>query len=376
MLDVTKFDLEKFLYPVWQGEVSYAEAAFVRESEKGGIEPIELLYPIDEIISVRNAALDTLYTEGVDYTVKDGKLCIIEGGAIPCLSYADYFFALSDEEHAENRLATKFPAANNRGWGYIRAEIGATKPGMSRWTLAVTYKHSAKSIINPPTIKKSVYASLISKLEAGKEIKIVATGDSITDGWSASGKNGVNIPPYCPQYNVLVQNYIESAYGVKVTQKNVGVSGSNTNGGLTKLDEICGEDPDLVIIAFGMNDGCGIDPETYTKNINTMVATIEEKCADACIVVIGTCLPNDKVAWGPGGGSLLRFHIDYIEHLRAAEKGWKNAAHADVTTVNIEMFGRKVYQDVAGSNSNHPNDYMHRVYAQTVIRTIFGDYAK
>ena len=70
MLDVTKFDLEKFLYPVWQGEVSYAEAAFVRESENGGIEPIELLYPIDEIISVRNAALDTLYTEGVDYTVK------------------------------------------------------------------------------------------------------------------------------------------------------------------------------------------------------------------------------------------------------------------------------------------------------------------
>jgi hypothetical protein len=37
------------------------------------------------------------------------------------------------------------------------------------------------------------------------------------------------------------------------------------------------------------------------------------------------------------------------------------------------MFERKVYQDVAGSNSNHPNDYMHRVYAQTLIRTIFGD---
>ena len=133
------------------------------------------------------------------------------------------------------------------------------------------------------------------------------------------------------------------------------------------------ENPDLVIIAFGMNDGCGIDPETYTKNINTMVATIEEKCPDACIIVVGTCLPNDKVAWGPGGGSLLRFHIDYIEHLKAAEKLWKNAAHADVTTVNIEMFERKVYQDVAGSNSNHPNDYMHRVYAQTLIRTIFGE---
>ena len=58
MYDVIKFDLEKFLCPIWEGEISYAEAAFVREAENGGIAPIRLLYPIDEIISVRNAALD------------------------------------------------------------------------------------------------------------------------------------------------------------------------------------------------------------------------------------------------------------------------------------------------------------------------------
>ena len=378
MFDVTKFDLDKFLYPVWQGDVSYAEAAFVRESEQGGIEPIELLYPIDEIISVRNAALDKLYTEGVDYTVKDGKLCIIEGGSIPCLPYANYFFPFSDEEHAENRLATKFPAANNRGFGYIRAEIGRGEPGivggMSTWTLAVTYKHSAKCVINPPAIKKEVFASLISKLEAGKEIKIVATGDSITDGWSASGKNGVNIAPYCPQYNVLVEQYIKATYNVNVTQKNVGVSGSNTNGGVSKLPEICAENPDLVIIAFGMNDGCSMAPTTYINNINTMVKTINERCPDACIVVVGTCLPNAEFAWSPGGESALKYHIDYIDYLKEAEPTWTNSAHADVTTVNLDLYARKVYQDLAGSNSNHPNDYMHRIYAQTIIQTIFGDF--
>lgn len=375
MRDVTEFNLEQFLSPIWEGTVSYAEAVFVRESENGGIDPIALLYPIDRILSVRSADLATVYTEGSDYTVEDGKLRILENGRIPRLAYSDYFFPLTDAEHEENRLATKFPAANNHGWGYIRAEIGAGKPGMSQWTLAVTYEHPAVSPVNTPADKSAVFASLIGKLKAGENIRIVATGDSITDGWSASGKNGVNIPPYCPQYNVLVQNYIEKTFGVTVTQKNVGVSGSNTNGGLTKLDEICGENPDLVIIAFGMNDGCGIHPDTYTANINTMVSTIAERCPDACTVVVGTCLPNDLVAWGPGGGSLLRYHIDYIESLKAAEKSWKNAAHADVTTVNIEMFRKKVYQDVAGSNSNHPNDYMHRVYAQVVLRTIFGDFA-
>lgn len=372
MFDVTEFNLKQFLAPVWEGNVSYAEAAFVRESESGGIDPIALLYPIDEIISVRSADLTVLYTEGKDYTVKDGKLCILENGSIPRLAFREYFFPLTDEEHAENRLATKFPAAEKRGWGYIRAEIGPQKPGMSAWTLAVTYHHSAPSVVNVPADKSDMFAALHDKLNAGQQIKIVATGDSITDGWSASGKNGVNIPPYCPQYNVLVQNYMESIYGVRVTQKNVGVSGSNTNGGLTKLDEICDENPDLVIIAFGMNDGCGIAPETYTANINQMVGTIAERCPDACTVVVGTCLPNDLVAWGPGGASLLRYHIDYIEFLRRAEAGWTKAAHADVTTVNLELFRRKVYQDVAGSNSNHPNDYMHRIYAQVVLRTIFG----
>ena len=35
MFDVTKFDLDKFLCPIWQGEVSYAEAAFVRDLPGG-----------------------------------------------------------------------------------------------------------------------------------------------------------------------------------------------------------------------------------------------------------------------------------------------------------------------------------------------------
>ena len=375
--DVTKFNLDQFLYPIWEGNISYAEAAFVRQQEDGGIAPIKLLYPIDTIISVRSADLKTLYVPGEDYYIDDeGNLCILESGNIPVLAYDDYHFPLSQEEHNQNKLATKLPEANNFGWGFIRAEIGSNKPGMSQWTLAVTYMHEeeAECVVNVPSAKSETYASLIAKLNAGEDIKIVATGDSITDGWSASGKNGVNIAPYCPQYNVLVEQYIKNAYNVNVTQKNVGVSGSNTNGGVSKLSEICAEDPDLVIIAFGMNDGCSMAPSTYINNINTMVKTINDNCPDACIVVVGTCLPNPEFAWNPGGEPALKYHIDYIDYLKEAEPTWKNAAHADVTTVNIDLYAKKVYQDLAGSNSNHPNDYMHRIYAQVIIQTIFGDY--
>ena len=124
-----------------------------------------------------------------------------------------------------------------------------------------------------------------------------------------------------------------------------------------------------------MNDGCGRPVDSYIGNINNMVSTISEKCPDACIVVVGTCLPNDEVSWGPGAAnSLLVYHKAYAPALAEVEKSWTNAAFADVTTVNEEMFERKVYQDVAGSNSNHPNDYMHRVYAQVILKTMFGEY--
>ena len=166
--DVTKFNLTKYLYPIWKGNTSYAEAAFVRESKDGYIDPIKLLYPIEEIISVRSADLTTEYVYGTDYYVDaEGCLCIIEDGNIPVLKYEDYYFELSDEEHKSNNLATKFPEANNRGWGYIRAEIGSGKPGMSAWTLAVTYTHSEDSIVTAPADKSEKFEEFLYKLQAG-----------------------------------------------------------------------------------------------------------------------------------------------------------------------------------------------------------------
>ena len=60
--DLKAFDLDKYIAPVWDGAVCYAEAAFVRENEAGAVEPIRLLYDIETIVSVRSADLQTVYT--------------------------------------------------------------------------------------------------------------------------------------------------------------------------------------------------------------------------------------------------------------------------------------------------------------------------
>ena len=378
--DLDKFDLAKYISPIWAGEISYAESAFVREAEDGKVAPISLLYPIDEVISVRSADLKTLYINGEDYYVDDnGNIVIIPGGKIPVLKYEDYIF-----DDSENREVSAAGGKPINVWGqadkkFVYGEISASGGGMSQWVIAVTYKHSTECVLNIPEDKSDEFENFITKLEAGQDVSIVSIGDSITEGWSSSKVKG-NRDPFCPPYNEMVANYIQSIYtDSTVTFKNLGVSGTTTNHGIeaTLLNNICDNEPDLVMIAYGMNDGCGMDPATYVKNINTIIEYINEKCPGVCIVVVGTSLPNPDFAWNEDGTNrCLNYHDDYPEALAEKEPTWAetyNVGVADVTTMNIEMYQRKVYQDLTGSNSNHPNDYMHRVYAQVILQTIFGN---
>lgn len=369
--DVDKFDIQKYMYPIWESNTSYAETVFVRENEYGIVEPLTLLYPIEEIISVRSYDLRTLYEESVDYTVnEDGQLEIISNGSIPVLSYDKYYLPVYDE-NGENQM----PAADDSGGAYIHSEITRDSAGMSAWMISVTYRHSEECCITKPTAKTEKFKKLIEKLENGEEIDAVFYGDSITYGWAATGAPMISKAPRCPVYTNLVTRYITQKYGVYICPYNFAVSGKTATWGadLSNLRYVYKDNPDLVILAFGMNDGCGTSPETYIQKINYMVSTIAKKSPDTCVVVVGTMLPNEKVGFNPGT-SMLQYQDDYAEYLVEAEKNWSNAAFADVTTVHQQMLERKVFQDTTSSNTNHPNDYMHRVYAQVIFQTIFGDY--
>ena len=46
-------------------------------------------------------------------------------------------------------------------------------------------------------------------------------------------------------------------------------------------------------------------------------------------------------------------------------------AVADVTTIWSWLVARKRYLDLSGNGVNHPNDFGHRVYAETIL-ALFG----
>jgi len=98
----------------------------------------------------------------------------------------------------------------------------------------------------------------------------------------------------------LLDEAIFEEYGNGIcTAINSGKCGSSYSEGLTRLDrDVLRFTPDLVIIAFGMNDaGRGTDGlENFRKDVRTMVKRIREACGSE--ILIRT--PNPVVA-EPGG---------------------------------------------------------------------------
>ncbi len=387
LYDVTKYDLEKYATPVWEGNIVYAETAFIREDTRDDpyIAPIRLLYPIDEIISIRSADMKTLYREGVDYEVIDGMLFIKtaeEGGHIKALPY--YSPDHSKEAFTYPVSGTYAGEDMKKGdiYYYWRDPMftNDTEGGIVKWTVSVTYKHSGKSVISVPKDQSEKHKGLADKLVSGNKIKVVSLGDSITYGCSAS----LNFPhgafgPKSPAYNQMFCDYLEAAYGVEAEHTNLAVGGTTSAWGAeaAQTDAVCKADPDIFILAFGMNDGWMATSE-HVANINKIVSKVLQSCPDTYIIVVSTCL-------------LGQGYIESNQNRRyfgnALEESFKNIDRvvvANVTNVDIEMQGYdveneknhqgpKCYQDLTGSNSNHPNDFMHRVYLQTIVQTVFGE---
>ncbi len=372
--DLTEFSREKYVSPIWQGIVSYAEGAFVMENEAGAIEPIALLYPVKYVVSVRSADLKIKYEEGRDYEVTpDGKLNILRDGTIPVLPYSQYYH----KEYSPDGLKTQIPAAASMG-AYLVAETTKQSAGMSAWCLAVTYTHEETQAVAKPADKSSAFARFLGKLQRGEQVKAAFFGDSITDGWGSTAFSLVDRAPYCPMYADLAMDALEQKYGVKIERKNHSVSGNTALQSYESenMDKVCAEQADLVVVAFGMNDGVERTPAEFADTIARIVNKINKQSPQSDIAVVLSMLPNEKVGYAQGT-TLRKYQEGYPAEILKLEEKWRGAekpvAAVNVTEVHQQMLQRKRFQDTTSSNTNHPNDYMHRVYAQTLLRTIAGD---
>ena len=197
----------------------------------------------------------------------------------------------------------------------------------------------------------------MKKLKEKGPLSICLLGDSISTGCNASG--WAKVAPFQPPYQDLLVKNLEAVYGAKVTLDNLAVSGTATGWGLANIGKVIEAEPDLVILAFGMNDAARYPADEYGANIQRMVDTVGKVLPEAEFILVATMLGNKD--W-----TVLRHELfpQYRDALAAIRR--PGIAMADMTSVWAELLAHKKDWDMTGNGVNHPNDFGHRLYAQVL----------
>lgn len=219
--------------------------------------------------------------------------------------------------------------------------------------ILVTYRHG-KVHDWPTQVASPRLTRVVERLRARRPIKLVAMGDSITLGSNASGFEKSLAPPFQPNYASLVTNTLGQRFGTTVKLVNLSVGGAKAGWGLTRVAALAQEQPDLVLLAFGMNNS---EPAVeFGAMMKKLLDAVQAAAPAADVVVVAPMSSNPAL-------DSSRFP-SYLEVLRQLETD--HVALADITSPWIELLKTKKFADLTGNNVNHPNDFGHRLYAQVI----------
>lgn len=382
--DVSQYSLDNFITPIWADQgIARCETVFVVQEQDGSIAPISLLYPAKQIVSVRTYGLDIRYEEGKDYTLtSNGKLQIVEGGAIQSMPHDEFYLSVYDPSSSAN-LKEIYGDGAQIYTEAMRNEQGVSL-GMTEWQIAVTYSHSAIWKGSVPTDQSENLLKTNTTLKQNGTLKIACLGDSISQGWTASGYENVDILPQMPPYIELFKAGLQSKFeSASIELENFAIAGKTSRwplfeeDGIANFENLLKYKPDLVILAFGMNDGGDISPADFSSNMEDIIDKILDNKADTEIVLVSSMLPNQEIraSWGERG-PMCNYHPAYKAVLQrissARQQEGESVVFADVLSVNQQILEQKEFRDITSNNTNHPNDYMHRIYAQVLMRTVMG----
>ena len=341
--------MNPLLTPVWEGDTVLNESLLPLRDVRGNICPMRLLYEASEILSVRSMTLETVYEPECDYLLRDGCLILPESTRIPVMEYADYYPKV-DDGHSFART----------GGGFIRF---GEEDYFHRRQIAVSYRHRDTWPFETPKDKSALLPRTAKRLRSGAPLKLLIFGDSISVGLNASGTVGV--PPYQkPWFDLAADALREAMPGRELTLFNTSVVGKTSLWGRETAREnaadLC---PDLCVIAFGMNDGTAQKPpEDFINNLTAIIRAVSQRKRECEFILVSTTLANKEAK---GFAGLQESYLNPM--LRLEESG---ICVADMTSLHRALLFRKRFCDMTGNNVNHPNDFLSRVYAQLLLRTL------
>jgi lysophospholipase L1-like esterase len=190
-------------------------------------------------------------------------------------------------------------------------------------------------------------------------------GDSISQGCDATAWS--NVPPMLPPYRDLLAQAIRQASGANVALRNLAVGGTGASWGVKQTGAVAKTKPDLLVIAFGMNDSSARRPDkTFIQDIQAIMDGVRTDSPDTEFLLVSGMTPNPHWAHS---------HLEYLEtyHKGLLKLAAPHVAVGDVRSTWLYILDRKSFFDLTGNGINHPNDYGHRLYANVLARTTLGN---
>ncbi len=339
-----RYDLQKILHPIWKG-TRIENETLLPTSYDGKPAEANLAFVPSKIVSVKNYALDQTYEEGEDYVFDGRTLRLTPNSSIPFFNY---------EQLYHNNPDAKPGVMKTVDGGYLTFSETAL---FNDKQLAVTYEHSTPWKGPVPQSAKEQLPKSFQALAAGRPIKLVVFGDSISAGASSSGATGR--APWMPHWTDLLAGELARHYGSEIDYTNPSVGGMTSEWGREKIGELVAPaKPDLVVLGFGMNDCWAFSAEQFLANTKSMMESIRKQNPDAEFILLMSFQPNAK--W-----RMLAPMPDYLKALRGLEG--PGVAVADLWTIHGYLLTHKTYWDMTGNHVNHPNDFMVRIYAQVLL---------
>lgn len=382
-----KYDTALFTEKIWEGKTVYYETICFEQDKNGLISNASLLYEPDQIIAVRSADMTVTYAEGSDFTVDGRVVSRPRSSKIPYAPYKEFFTFYNAEEEPYN-------LANDLNTSVIFRSDG--RPLQKRIvTVFYTHKDGWRGSTMPES-QESELSRTLNKLKNGQDVKIVFHGDSITAGFTTSGNkekardNGsgavlqmpcwgnVNFEPKVPAYPTIVKQALQNKFpNATITHVNTAAPGGSCGAhGINRINLVTEQNPDVVVIAFGMNDswmdsGNNYGKYYYKNYYIQMMESILEKNPNCEFIFVPCMLPNMNIANFLKNDAAFDSHE---QHLYEIQEEYPDNHIAVVPTTSLwrdlYALGKKP-SDYTGSMDNHPNDWGHSVYAQLLLNA-FG----
>ena len=347
------FDLDAALRPVFKSGVMYRESVFPMSGEDGSLPKAKLFFTPQKVMEATtfdDSGKLVRLQEGKDFKVSGDMFEVLPNSKIRSIPY-DMIYSATKE--GAEKFKPYFNFENPKCFAFFREG-----DWFHKHHIYVTYRHS-DSIKSPPGgTDLTKLPKTLAKLKAGKPVKIVLFGDSISAGANASGI--CRVQPFMPSWGDLVAQKLRAYYKADVTYLNRALGGMNSPWGDKNAPTLAAADkPDLAIIAFGMNDR--MPAEEFAKLQKNIMEKIRAQNPNVEFVFVASMRANPM--W-----KNFAVHDEYRLELKKLEK--TGVAVADVRAAHTALLQKKRFIDMTGNNVNHPNDFLIRVYAQTVLEKL------